>query len=119
MMKIAVIAIIALVLAGCVSSPGSIPPTYVVDTIYDDMSCEQLLAEKSKLDAELADLSGKQDAARTRAAVYNLFLVVGSGAMVRDRSDEIGEVKGKLTAVEAALTTCQSRQNQQDKQTGT
>ena len=99
-----------LVLSGCVSAPMSIPPSLVKDAKYDNMTCEQLRSEKSQLELDLADLSGKQDAARARAAAYNLVLIVGAGALVRDRSDEIGEVKGRIAIVEEELSNCISSQ---------
>ena len=51
----------------------------------------------------LAVLSSKQDNARGRAIAYNLVLIAGSGALVKDRADAIGVVKGEIATLESNI----------------
>ncbi|MBT6893500.1 MAG: hypothetical protein HOA25_18505 [Gammaproteobacteria bacterium] len=88
---------------GCVSSPSGIAPSFVDPQGYASLTCEELIAEKGSATQELAGLSDKQDSARARATAYNFLLIVGSGALVKDRSDEIGSTKGSLAAIDANL----------------
>lgn len=108
-MKNIIILIGALTLGGCVASPESIPPLYTERAPYDEMPCDELLVAKQEATLLLAELSKKQSSARARSITYNLLLVVGSGALTKDRSEQIGMVKGKIQAIEGALIGCDKR----------
>ena len=82
---------------------ASIAYSFVDPQGYAALTCEELIAEKGNATQELAGLSDKQDSARARATAYNFLLIVGSGALVKDRSDEIGSTKGSLAAIDANL----------------
>ena len=97
-----------LTLAGCAAAPSDIPPSYVGTAVYNEMSCEELISEKRNLEVTLADLSSKQSASRARGIAYNLILLPGLGALSKDRAEAIGQVKGRILAVEESLLKCRS-----------
>ena len=90
-------------IAGCVSAPDEVPPTFVDQRAYLSYSCEELRELQTEGVAAVAALSEKQTSARRRSIAYNWLLVVGSGALTKDRSEALGRAKGELLAIEAAL----------------
>ena len=90
-------------LQGCVSKASGVTASYVDPIKFKDLSCGELVSKKQEKANDLAVLSSKQDNARSRAIAYNLVLVVGSGALVKDRSDAIGIVKGEIAALESNI----------------
>lgn len=90
-------------LHGCVSTAAGVPPTFVDPVQFQRLSCADLISGKQNRSNALATLSAKQDNARSRAIAYNLLLVVGSGALVKDRSDQIGIVKGEIAALDSTI----------------
>ena len=106
MRSIALAAAIVLVafLTGCVTAPADIPPTYVDQRAYTDYSCSELLQLRDDGEAALAELSDKQTKARWRSIAYNWVLVIGAGALTKDRSEVLGRTKGELLAIKSAIT---------------
>jgi hypothetical protein len=90
-------------LAGCVASSGGVAPTFVDPAKYNSLSCSELISEKSNNAMILAELSGKQDTARSRGIAYNILLIPGAGALAKDRAPEIGETKGNILALESNI----------------
>lgn len=88
---------------GCVSTAAGVQASFVDPIQFKDLSCAELVAGKNQRSNALAALSEKQDNARSRAIAYNLLLVVGSGALVKDRSDQIGIVKGEIAAIDSNI----------------
>ncbi|MDC0069349.1 hypothetical protein OAL10_11260 [Gammaproteobacteria bacterium] len=101
--KIILILSTVLFVQGCVSTAAGVQATFVDPAQFKDLSCTDLVAGKNQRQNALAALSDKQDNARSRAIAYNLLLVVGSGALVKDRSDQIGVVKGEIAAIESTI----------------
>lgn len=101
-------AAVVVLVSGCVAAPTDIQPTYVDGSKYAGMTCDQLKGRKAETEVALAALSKKQSSARARSIAYNILLVAGSGALAKDRADQIGVVKGELLAIEDALLTCKS-----------
>lgn len=97
-------------LAGCVTAPADIPPTYVDQRAYADYSCAELLQLRNDGEAAVAELSRKQTSARRRSIAYNWLLVVGAGALTKDRAEAVGRAKGELKAINSALAAkdCQT-----------
>ena len=92
-------------LASCVSTSSGVPATFVDPIQFKSLNCEELISGKAKRQSALAELSKKQDNARSRAIAFNLLLIVGSGALVKDRADQIGIVKGEIAALESNIAT--------------
>ena len=99
----ALVAGVSCVVAGCVTAPDEVPPTFVDQRAYLSHSCEELRELQTEGSAAVAALSEKQTSARRRSIAYNWLLVVGSGALTKDRSEALGRAKGELLAIEAAL----------------
>lgn len=94
---------VSCVIAGCVTAPDEVPPTFIDQRAYLSHSCEELRKLQTEGTAAVATLSEKQTSARRRSIAYNWLLVVGSGALTKDRSEALGRAKGELLAIEAAL----------------
>lgn len=101
--KISSIAFVLFLIQGCVSTAAGVQATFVDPVQYKELSCGELVAGKQQRANALATLSSKQDSARSRAIAYNLLLIVGSGALVKDRADQIGVVKGEIAAIESNI----------------
>ena len=98
--------LVLLGIAGCVSAPEGVPPSFVDPAKYAHYSCAQVTAAKQEASVALANLSEKQSGARARGIAYNLLLIPGAGALAKDRAGEIGLPKGELLALESAMQTC-------------
>ena len=92
-----------LFIQACVSSAAGVQATYVDPVQFRGLSCTELVSKKTQRQNVLAALSEKQDNARSRAIAYNLVLIVGSGALVKDRSYQIGVVKGQIAAIDSNI----------------
>jgi len=101
--KLPLVALTLGLLAGCVASSSGVAPSFVDPSKYSSLSCSELIAEKSNNAIILADLSGKQDSARSRGIAYNILLIPGAGALAKDRVPEIGETKGNILALESTI----------------
>lgn len=64
----------ALALAACAAAPESIQATYVPETPFQAMSCEQLAAEQSRLAMSLEQASAQQRNARTNDTLGVIFV---------------------------------------------
>ena len=103
MKHILILAMALLAIAGCVTAPADVPPTFVDQRAYLTHSCAELRKLHSEGTAAVAALSEKQTSARRRSIAYNWLLVVGSGALTKDRSEALGRAKGEVRAIEAAV----------------
>ena len=104
-MKIATalaVLLLSALLAGCVSAPADVPPSFVDPRNYISRSCDELRELRADGEAAVATLSQKQTSARRRSIAYNWLLVVGSGALTKDRSEALGRAKGELLAIKSA-----------------
>lgn len=93
----------ATIISGCVSAPDDVQPTFVDQRAYMSHSCDELRKLYADGKAAVASLETKQTSARRRSIAYNWLLVVGAGALTKDRSEALGRAKGELLAIEAAL----------------
>ena len=101
---------VALLLAGCATAPKDIAPTYVSPVLYQNLTCDQLRAEASRVSQQAALASGQQsaqqgkDAAAVAVGVVlfwpALFFVGGDKA----NAANIANLKGQMEAIEAANT---------------
>ena len=101
--KVTLLSLALVLIGGCVSKASGVAAAFVDPLKYKDESCDELLTGKHERETALAILSKKQDNARTRAITYNLLLIVGSGALVKDRADQIAIVKGEIAAIESNM----------------
>ena len=101
--KAALLTALLPLLNACVSSASGVQATFVDPVQFQRLPCSDLISGKQNRNNALAVLSAKQDNARSRAIAYNLLLVVGSGALVRDRSVQIGLVKGEIAALDSNI----------------
>ena len=106
----ATVLLLSALLAGCVTAPADVPPTFVDQRNYLNRSCDELRELRIEGEAAVAALSQKQTSARRRSIAYNWLLVVGSGALTKDRSEALGRAKGELLAIKSAeAQNCGSR----------
>ena len=95
-------------IAGCVTAPDDVPPTFVDQRAYMSHSCDELRTLRAEGEEAVRALTEKQTSARRRSIAYNWLLVVGSGALTKDRSEALGRAKGELQAIKAAeVQICQ------------
>lgn len=111
--KAAIVGVVALVQAGCASSPGSIEARYVSPTTYATWSCSQLFDEKVRLSKEVERVSGLQrenanaDAAMMTVGIVLFWPVLFGLAATKDRKEELGRLKGEYEAVDSNITSKQ------------
>lgn len=89
------------VLSACAKSPGKISPALVTSDIYMSRTCEDLVAETTRIDTDLGTLSASQKKA-ARADVIAL-IVVGipvTWLYKGDKGKQIAQLKGEMLAVE-------------------
>ena len=96
-----------LISASCASSPENISASYVSPIIYDNLTCDQLREEATRLSARAGELTGQQNEEQTRDAVATgvaivvfwpaAFFVGGDG----QTAAELARVKGDLEAIKA------------------
>ncbi len=96
-----------LALANCASDPDDVEAQYVSPMTYAQYDCDQISMEMSRINREVATVTGDQEDAATRDAVATgvgvvlfwpaLFFLAGS-----DHSDELGRLKGEQEALETA-----------------
>ena len=102
-MKLQAISVIALLcLSACAKPPSSIAPAYVSDAGYKTMSCDQLAAELTRVNAQLPSLEQQQKNAATGDAV-GVFLV---GIPVSSLGG--GDVEGQIARLRGERQTVQS-----------
>ncbi|MEO0671560.1 MAG: hypothetical protein AAFZ05_06000 [Pseudomonadota bacterium] len=107
-LRYSIFGLVALLLAGCASSAADISATYVSPLQYQALTCDQLVAEASRISARVAQVSGVQDQKATSDAVATgvavvifwpaAFFIKGDGASAA----ELGRLKGEFEAIEAA-----------------
>ena len=98
----ATVLLLSALLAGCVTAPADVPPSFVDQRNYLNRSCDELRELRTEGEVAVATLSQKQTSARRRSIAYNWLLVVGSGALTKDRSEALGRAKGELLAIKSA-----------------
>jgi len=101
--KIIPLSLVFVLLGGCVSKSSGIQAAFVDPIKYRDMTCADLVSGKHDRENDLASLSKQQDNSRVRGITYNILLIPGAGALTKDRSDEIGTIKGEISAIESNI----------------
>lgn len=98
-------AIAAASVAGCAEKSSKIAATPVPVSSYSTKSCPQLMAESHKVQLQLADYSGKQDAERAKDTAWMwggglIFIpAMAMAATGEDYEAEIGRLKGESEAL--------------------
>lgn len=91
------------IMAACAANPEKIEPKKVAVEPYLQMSCDQLNAERTKVQTNLADEEREQRSVRRNDAwgVALVFMPLGrmSGG---NREDQIAELKGDAIAIDTA-----------------
>lgn len=109
--KIKFILVIAAPLAAsaCAQKASDIPATYVSTGAYAQASCDALTKEHNAVAIKLAELSGLQNAERTKDTAWMwaggiIFLpAMAMAATGEDYSVQIGDLKGRADAIEAQM----------------
>ena len=100
MKRVVVLSGLAL-LAGCASSPKDVKPTYVPDTVYASMDCQQLGQEELKEGDTLEALTNKQRRAHKTDTWGVLALGVPLSEMTgSDVAGVLAREKGKMEAIQ-------------------
>jgi hypothetical protein len=91
---------------GCSTASKNVSATYISPVQYQGYSCDQLRQEYMRVNARVLEISGRQDAEASKDAVAMgvglvifwpaLFFLIG-----KDRSDELGRLKGECEAIES------------------
>jgi hypothetical protein len=101
-------AAIAALLAGCATQPKDISAAYVSPMLYDNFTCEQLIAEGQRVSGRAAELTGAQQKKADGDAVAMgvglilfwpaLFFIKGD----KETAGELGHLKGEMDAIQQA-----------------
>lgn len=95
----------------CAQRPHAIPAENVQSTVYYGLQCNDMVAERSRVETQLSDVSDAQDsAASTDTALFwvgfLLFWPAWFGwAATDDHQDEIARLKGEKNAIDAAYSS--------------
>ena len=76
------------ILQSCAPAPRHIEPAYVPVTEYLDLTFEELGIEYRVTDAELIAAEEKQEGAKRKGLLANMFLL-GSGALIDGPQEEV------------------------------
>ena len=105
---VAAAAALSFVVVGCAKPPEKIAASYVSPLLYQNLSCEQLQLEATRVSGRAAELTGAQsnsrgsDAALTAVGIVlfwpALFFIGGDDA----QTTELARVKGEMQAIEQA-----------------
>jgi starvation-inducible outer membrane lipoprotein len=103
-MKRLVVFAMSLLIAGCARQPEQIAASPIAGDRYLQMSCTELLANRSRKTIEQARLEQAQHQAaeHDKAAMSVIHVPVASMAG-KDREDEVARGKGELQALDAAI----------------
>ena len=99
----------AMLLAACASKSEDVSPSYVSPVLYKNYECEELLEERMRISAKVAEVSQSQDDKAQNDAVATgvgvvlfwpalFFLASGS-----DREPELASLKGNHDAIQQAV----------------
>lgn len=99
---------VAVLLAGCATSPSNVAPTYVSPVVYQGFSCQQLAEEAQRVSSRASQAAGIQREKATRDTVAMtaaivvfwpaLFLVGGD----QGNAAELANLRGQMQAIEEA-----------------
>lgn len=98
----------ALTLNACATYPGNIQPAYVSPAKYAATKCEQIAAERNRVEPELRVLEEKQRGqANTDTALMTVGLLIFWPAMIapafgQKHNAEIARLKGEVKALDEA-----------------
>jgi hypothetical protein len=99
---------IAALLSGCATQPKDIAPTYVSPLLYENLTCDQLIAEGQRVSGRAGELTGTQQKKADGDAVAMgvglilfwpaLFFIKGD----KETAGEIGRLRGEMDAIQQA-----------------
>jgi hypothetical protein len=99
---------VAALLSGCATQPKDIAPTYVSPMLYENLSCDQLIAEGQRVSGRAAELTGTQQKKADGDAVAMgvglilfwpaLFFIKGD----KESAGELGRLRGEMDAIQQA-----------------
>ena len=92
-------------LSGCAKPPGSIPPTSVSMSDYDNYSCSKLAAEINDNARDLDDAEGRQRQAVAADAAGVFFILIPPTAFTGDASADVALNKGEDIAMRKAFAS--------------
>lgn len=96
-----------LALTACAQSPNSIAPVAMPGGMYDSLSCQQAMAQRTATANTLAALESKQKGAVAGDAVGVFLIGVPVSSLTGgDVAGQIGAEKGKMLALDARLMRC-------------
>jgi hypothetical protein len=90
----------ALLLAACAQKSSDIPAAHVSTSAYSNVPCATMIGEYNAASIKLAELSGKQDAARAADTAWMVggglvfFPAMAMAATGPDYADQIADLKG-------------------------
>lgn len=103
-----IVAAAGALLAGCATPPEKIEATYVSPMLYQNLTCEQLAAEATRVSAGAqAAIGAQKQEVNQDAAAMAVGLVIFWPAMLLTQGDgakaaEVARLKGEMAAIEEA-----------------
>ena len=86
--------------AACATSPQDIAPKYTSGDQYRGWSCERILAERTRVVADLSSATAKQEETRSDDIAGVIFLALPVGSMSgEDQEPMIARLKGERDAL--------------------
>lgn len=112
MRRTAILIFLAFSLTSCVKEPGAIQAESVNPSIHAGKNCEQLAAERQRIDTEYATAEARQNQASSHK-VANIIFFEASMLNALDQTNErkIARLKGERDAVARALAAGQCDNN--------
>ncbi len=104
-----ILSALTVMLSACASSPDSVGARYVSPVAYQGYACDQLGDERHRLGDEVNRIAGLQrENANGDAVLLTVGLVIFWPALIgmaatKDRSGELGKLKGEYEAVESQM----------------
>lgn len=104
-MRIFLLIVATVAMAGCAKPPEAIAPAYVSDITYRPLSCQDLAVESARINQALARASTQQENARTNDTVGVILLGLPVSSLSGDNiAPEIARLKGELEAINRVST---------------
>lgn len=103
MRNLAIIAVAALLLAGCATHPQNVEPARIpISTakVLETLDCDELRSELDRTRMEHDAFWNKQKGNRTRDGWLNALVIPGIGAATPDHEAELSQAKGMLLLLE-------------------
>ena len=98
---------VLIAVSACAKNPDAIAPVTMSSNAYDRLSCQEAIAQRTRVDSELTTLSAQQRGAVTGDAIGVFLIGVPMSSLTGgDKEGLIAARKGEKLALDARLMNC-------------